>query len=164
MTDVVDKATRSRMMAGIRGKNTKPEMIVRKALHARGFRFRLHDKKIPGKPDIILPKYNSLIIINGCFWHGHTCKYFKLPKNNTDFWLKKINSNQSRDTLITKKQLNAGWRCLIIWECAIRAIKHQEIVQNNLAEIIVCWLKSHSAYATITTDENNQIIVINHDI
>ena len=120
MPDVVDKATRSRMMSGIRAKNTRPEVFLRKGLHALGFRFRLHAKDIPGKPDIVLPKYRSLILVHGCFWHGHGCRYCKIPKTNTAFWQEKIRGNKLRDERMLQLQLDAGWRCLVIWECAAR--------------------------------------------
>jgi DNA mismatch endonuclease (patch repair protein) len=120
MTDVVDKATRSRMMSGIRSKNTRPEIFLRKSLYALGYRYRLHAKNIPGKPDIVLPKYNALIEIYGCFWHGHGCHYFKSPSTNTRFWKNKNIENQRRDSRNLGKQMEAGWRCLVVWECAIR--------------------------------------------
>lgn len=120
MIDVVDKATRSRMMSGIRAKNTRPEMFIRKGLHALGFRYRLHTKNIPGKPDIVLPKHNALIEIYGCFWHGHGCRYCKPPSTNTRFWKNKFIGNQRRDRRNLGRQREVGWRCLVVWECAIR--------------------------------------------
>ena len=93
MADVVDRKTRSRMMSGIRGKNTRPELLIRKGLHARGFRFRLHDKRLPGKPDLVLPKYSAVIFVHGCFWHGHDCHLFKWPQSRREFWRKKITRN-----------------------------------------------------------------------
>lgn len=120
MTDIVDSATRSRMMSGIRAKNTRPELFLRKGLHALGFRYRLHAKDIPGKPDIVLPKYNALIEIYGCFWHGHGCHFSKTPTTNKRFWERKIVGNRRRDKRNLGKQLEAGWRCLVVWECAIR--------------------------------------------
>jgi DNA mismatch endonuclease (patch repair protein) len=120
MADVVDKATRSRMMSGIRTQNTGPEIVIRKGLHALGFRFRLHAKDISGKPDIVLPRFRALINVHGCFWHGHGCRYCKTPSTNTAFWLNKINTNRLRDQRTLQLQMDSGWRCLIIWECAIR--------------------------------------------
>lgn len=100
MADVVDRKTRSRMMAGISTKNTKPELVVRRLLHRMGFRFRLHHKDLPGKPDLVLPSYDVAVLVNGCFWHGHECHLFKWPKTNTQFWKKKINGNQlNRQTI-----------------------------------------------------------------
>ena len=121
MADIVSAEKRSQMMAGIKGKNTKPELLVRRALHHRGFRFRLHKRELPGRPDIVLPRYKAAIFVNGCFWHGHTCKYFKLPATNTEFWRDKIGANQERDELKTKQLINLGYTVLRIWECQTRA-------------------------------------------
>lgn len=107
-------------MSGIRGKNTKPEIIVRQALHRAGLRFRLHRKDLPGKPDIVLPKYHAVIFVHGCFWHGHGCRYFKVPKTRTDFWLDKITANARRDRIHEDDLRNAGWSVFIVWECEIR--------------------------------------------
>lgn len=147
-TDVVDKATRSRMMSGIRSKNTRPEVFLRKGLHALGFRFRLHVKEIPGKPDIALPKYKALIIVHGCFWHGHDCHYFKLPKTRTEFWRTKIDSNKNRDIVTQQKQHEMGWRTLVVWECAIRANQKQGALLNTV-KLAADWLNSSSTSAVI---------------
>jgi DNA mismatch endonuclease (patch repair protein) len=120
MTDIVDKETRSRMMSGIRGKNTKPEILIRKGLHARGFRYRLYTTKLPGKPDVMLPKYRALILINGCFWHAHHCHLFKWPSTRKKFWEAKILSNTRRDKENLKYYRDTGWKTLIIWECALK--------------------------------------------
>lgn len=147
MTDVVDIATRSRMMAGIKGKNTKPELLIRRALHARGLRFRLHVKDLPGKPDLVLPKYRALIFVHGCFWHGHACKYFKLPRTRPDFWLEKIKKNQSRDSLQENALQVMGWRVLVVWECAVRSVRKEK--SSLLVDLIVSWLKNGSEYFQI---------------
>ena len=124
MADVHDKKTRSYNMSMIRSKNTKPEMLVRKFLHARGFRYKLHDKKLPGKPDIVLPKYRTVIFIHGCFWHGHkNCKYFVVPKTRTEWWLNKINSNIANDTKAVKALKKEGWKIINLWECDLRPVK-----------------------------------------
>lgn len=107
-------------MSGIRGKNTRPEIIVRQALHKAGFRFRLHRKDLPGKPDLVLPKYEAAIFVHGCFWHGHDCRYFKIPKTRTDFWMAKIASNSSRDQRDIEALHKLGWRVMVVWECDIR--------------------------------------------
>jgi DNA mismatch endonuclease (patch repair protein) len=121
MVDIVSPEKRSRMMSGIRGKNTKPEIITRKILHGAGYRFRLHRKDLPGKPDIVLPRYKVAIFVNGCFWHGHeNCHLFRLPKSNTEFWEEKIGGNIRRDRVKQAGIIGAGWRVLVIWECALR--------------------------------------------
>lgn len=120
MTDVVDSATRSRMMSGIKSKNTKPELVIRKGLHALGFRYRLHPKEVPGKPDLWLPKYGAAIFIHGCFWHGHNCSLFKIPGTRQDFWKAKIDTNRIRDARVNELLADAGLRRLEIWECAFR--------------------------------------------
>jgi DNA mismatch endonuclease, patch repair protein len=119
MADVVDAATRSRMMSGIRGKDTKPEMIVRRALHKGGFRYRLHDKKLPGRPDIVLPKYKTVIFVHGCFWHRHGCKHFKWPKTRVEFWREKIEGNVRRDEMSISELKQHGWSTFVIWECQV---------------------------------------------
>ncbi|AOV17837.1 very short patch repair endonuclease [Acidihalobacter aeolianus] len=120
MADVVDAATRSRMMAGIRGQNTKPEILVRSLLHREGFRYRLHVKELPGKPDIVLPKYCAVIFVHGCFWHGHDCPLYRLPGTRRDFWQDKIDRNRDRDRRVRNALLAACWRVAVVWECALR--------------------------------------------
>lgn len=120
MVDVVSPEVRSRMMSGIRGKDTKPEMIVRKGLHSMGFRYRLHDKKLPGKPDLVLPKYNAVVFVHGCFWHHHDCRFFKWPKTRPEFWREKIERNVERDLSVVKRLRTIGFRTFIVWECALR--------------------------------------------
>ena len=114
MADVHTKETRSYNMSRIKGKNTKPEMLVRRFLHAHGYRYRLHDKKLPGKPDIVLPKYKTVIFVHGCFWHGHkNCKYFVVPKTRTEWWLNKINGNIANDAKAIKALKKKAGRLLI---------------------------------------------------
>ncbi len=111
-------------MSNIRGKNTKPELIVRRYLHSQGFRYRLHVKKLPGKPDIVLPKYKAVVFVHGCFWHQHHgCKYAYMPKTNTKMWRTKFESNVARDRLAIESLHNLGWRSIIIWECQIEPDK-----------------------------------------
>ncbi|RJE78531.1 very short patch repair endonuclease [Paracoccus sp. JM45] len=120
MTDIVSPEKRSAMMSGIRGKDTKPEIIVRRLLHRLGYRFRLHRKDLPGKPDIVLPKWRTVIFVNGCYWHGHgDCHLFRPPKTRTEFWTNKIESNRARDQRNHAALKDAGWRVLVIWECAV---------------------------------------------
>lgn len=120
MADVHSPSVRSYNMSRIKGRNTKPEMLVRKFLFSKGFRYRLHVKSLPGKPDIVLPKYKTVIFIHGCFWHGHeNCKKFVIPKTRTEFWLEKIKTNISNDMNNAKKLRNYGWKVLIVWECML---------------------------------------------
>lgn len=135
-------------MSGIRGGDTRPEMFVRRRLHRLGFRFRLHAKDIPGRPDIVLPKYNALIIVNGCFWHGHDCRYFKRPKSNSTFWISKITANIKRDATNLANQRELGWRVLVVWECAIRGAG-VESASDRVTDSIATWLRSDSPAAFI---------------
>lgn len=120
MADIVSAAVRSRMMAGIKGKNTNPELLLRKGLHARGFRFRPHDRSLPGTPDIVLPRYRAVIFAHGCFWHGHDCHLFKWPKTREEFWRAKIARNQELDAKAEATLAKTGWRYALIWECALK--------------------------------------------
>lgn len=147
MTDVVDPATRSRMMAGIRSKNTKPELLLRSLLHRKGLRFRLHQKQLPGRPDIVFPRFRSVIFVHGCFWHGHCCKLFRLPSTRTDFWRDKIQGNRARDLAQVEMLRLSGWRTLVVWECAIRGHSHLSV--DELVDCIVDWLKSGVGSAQI---------------
>lgn len=153
VADVVDQPTRSRMMSGIRGKNTKPELIVRHALHRRGFRYRLHDKGLPGKPDLVLPKFRAVIFVNGCFWHGHTCHLAKSPTQNAQFWQKKISDNQARDERSHASLLAAGWRVMVIWECALKGAK-QRAKLGEITDQAEAWLRASnpSDYMEISGD------------
>lgn len=118
---MVDKSTRSRMMRGIGPRDTVPELVVRRLLFARGFRYILHDDRLPGCPDIVLPRYRVAVQVHGCFWHGHTgCKHFKIPGTRTRFWRSKISGNAERDARNAAKLIAAGWRVLFVWECATR--------------------------------------------
>jgi DNA mismatch endonuclease, patch repair protein len=120
LPDVVDLITRSRMMSGIRSKNTDPELQIRKALHAEGLRFRLHSREVPGKPDMAFPKYRAAVFVHGCFWHGHDCPLFKMPGTRQEFWSAKIERNRARDRVVQQQLEDAGWRSMTVWECAIR--------------------------------------------
>lgn len=132
MTDVHEPEIRSYNMSQIKGKDTKPEILVRKFLHARGFRYRLHDKKLPGKPDIVLPKYHTIIMIHGCFWHGHEgCKYYVVPKTRTQWWLDKINTNKHKDKENENKLKSLGWNLLTVFECELKS-ENKNTTLNNL--------------------------------
>src|ERR1035437_4233295 len=131
MADVHDKETRSYNMSRIKGKDTKPEMLVRKFLHANGFRFKLHDKNLPGKPDIVLPKYKTVIFVQGCFWHGHdNCKYASVPKTRTEWWLNKINGNKQKDIINIRKLSLAGWKVICIFECSLKKNNKDKSLTN----------------------------------
>jgi DNA mismatch endonuclease (patch repair protein) len=127
-------------MAAIRGANTKPEMIIRRGLHARGFRFRLHDRKLSGRPDLAFPKYKAVVFVNGCFWHGHDCSLFKWPKTREEFWRDKITGNRHRDERVRDALLVAGWRIATIWECALKG--RGRLPQDDLIDSIATWLSS----------------------
>ena len=120
MADLVSPAFRSRMMAGIRGKNTKPEMAIRRGLHNMGFRFRLHRKGLPGKPDLVFPRHQAVVFVHGCFWHGHGCSIFKWPASRREFWREKITANQMRDQNSSAHLVALGWRVCVVWECALK--------------------------------------------
>ena len=120
MPDVVDSATRSRMMAGIKSAHTRPEMILRRGLHARGLRFRLHAKTLPGKPDLVFPAHRAVIFAHGCFWHGHDCHLFKWPSTRVDFWRAKIERNREVDARVARQLADLGWRRADVWECALK--------------------------------------------
>ena len=135
--DVHDKTTRSYNMSQIKGKNTKPEEKVRKYLFSQGFRFRKNDKRLPGTPDIVLPRYRTVIFVNGCFWHGHSgCKYFVWPKSNADFWKSKIEKNIIRDR-IKEEELHAlGWRVIVVWECELKSERADESLEQLKRNIL----------------------------
>lgn len=134
MADVHSKEIRSFNMSRIKGKDTKPEMLVRKFLFSQGFRYRLHDKKLPGKPDIVLPKYKTVLFIHGCFWHGHEgCRYYVIPKTKTEWWLNKINTNKMNDEKAVGKLSANGWNVMTIWECDLKNDKKEETL-NAICE------------------------------
>ncbi|MEQ1638299.1 MAG: DNA mismatch endonuclease Vsr [Methylococcales bacterium] len=145
MTDHVDNATRSRTMAAIRSKDTKPEKWVRSALHLQGFRFHLHNKKLPGSPDLVMRKYHAAIFINGCFWHQHEgCKAAHLPKTRRDFWEKKFNRNMARDQKVLYQLKVQGWRAAILWECGL-----QQKIRATTIQHLTAWLRSGAEYLEI---------------
>lgn len=127
-------------MARIKGKNTKPELVMRRALHARGLRYLLHDRRLPGRPDLVLPKYRAAIFIHGCFWHGHDCELFRLPGTRAEFWNEKIGGNRLRDEKVLAAIHQLGWRTLVIWECSMRGKK--KLVLDDTVDAIVDWVRS----------------------
>lgn len=156
MTDIVDKQTRSRMMAGIKGKDTKPELVLRRALHARGFRYRLHSKNVPGRPDLVFPKHHAIVFVHGCFWHRHEgCRYTTTPSTRPEFWQAKFDANVARDRSVHDQLLQASWRVATVWECALRRPELTALAANLLA----AWLRSSAAEiqignADVIADEN----------
>lgn len=131
MADVHTKKQRSYNMSRIKGKDTKPEMLVRKFLFAHGYRYKLHDKKMPGKPDIVLLKYKAVIFVHGCFWHGHTnCKYFKIPQTRTQWWTDKINTNKVNDAKAVKALKKDGVKVITVWECKLKPAKVEKTLQK----------------------------------
>lgn len=135
------------MMAGIRGQNTKPELIIRKAIHARGFRYRLHAKNFPGKPDMLFPRHRAAVFVHGCFWHGHDCPLFKVPSTRPEFWSAKIDTNRRRDALVAEQILARDCRELVIWECAIRG--PQKIGIEDTIEMAITWLQGNEPFYEI---------------
>lgn len=151
MADVMTPEQRSRCMAAIKGKDTKPEMIVRKYLFSRGMRFRVQVRKLPGNPDIVLPKYKTVILVNGCFWHGHEdCKYFRLPKSNVEFWKEKIGRNIERDRESMQALLDLGWKIIRVWECELRNKANREDTLNKIYKSITS--PNGSSYSFEETD------------
>jgi DNA mismatch endonuclease (patch repair protein) len=140
MADVVSAAVRSRMMAGVRGKNTQPEIAVRSALFREGFRFRIHDKRLPGRPDIVLKAHRAVIFVHGCFWHLHKCALFKWPKTNPEFWRTKITRNRSLDRRAVNALKKRGWRVLTVWECALKRKDERQL--ETVFKTVVSWLNS----------------------
>ena len=136
MTDIVRPETRSRMMARIRGKDTQPEMAIRRALHAAGFRYRLHVPSLPGRPDLVLPKYSAVCLVHGCYWHRHAdCRYATTPATRPEFWKEKFRSNVERDRRQQRQLREMGWRVAVVWECALKQKKADVVVKR-----LIRWL------------------------
>jgi DNA mismatch endonuclease (patch repair protein) len=134
--DVHEPEVRSYNMSQIKGKNTRPEMLVRRFLFSKGFRYRLHVKNLPGKPDIVLAKYKTVIFVHGCFWHGHEgCKYFVIPKTRTEWWLNKINTNKANDQKAIALLIKANWKIIILWECELKPRNFQLTVNRLTSEL-----------------------------
>ena len=147
MADTISPENRSKNMASIRNKDTKPEIIIRKALHKQGYRYRTHAKHIPGSPDITLPKYSVAIFVHGCFWHKHDCHFFRIPKSNIDYWTLKLDRNASRDQEILK-QIRDKWRIGIVWECAIKGKTRRPL--SDVTAQLSKWIHSESAFMELT--------------
>lgn len=134
MTDIMTPEQRHKCMAAIKGKDTKPEMLVRRYLHACGFRYSLHCKKLPGSPDLVFRSLRTVIFIHGCFWHGHEkCKYYRLPKSNTEFWRDKVEQNRQRDSAVIQELESKGWRVFIIWECELKNKSTREATLRRIS-------------------------------
>lgn len=137
MTDIKTPEERSRNMAAIHSCDTKPEMLVRRYLHGMGWRYGLHNKKLPGSPDIVMRRFKTVIFVHGCFWHGHeNCKYYRLPKSNTEFWQDKINKNRTRDERDVEALLQLGWNVIVIWECELKTEVLRQQTFSRLLEIL----------------------------
>lgn len=146
MTDVVDTRTRSRMMSGIRGGDTRPEMVVRRALFAAGFRYRLHRRDLPGAPDLVLSGRKVAVFVHGCFWHRHKeCRYAKLPATRPEFWRAKLEGNAERDTRVIEALQATGWRVLVVWECAIR----DKSTLSILSEVLANWIRGNATLGEV---------------
>ena len=152
--DVLSKDQRHKNMAAIHSANTKPEMIVRKYLFAHGFRYRLNHPRLPGRPDIVLRKYRTCIFINGCFWHGHEgCKYYVIPKSNTEFWTQKITRNIERDKQVQQELARMGWHCMTIWECELKPKKREQTLQALEYTLNHIYLKDHTVSYSFDEEE-----------
>lgn len=153
MTDVLTSEQRQFNMSRIRGRDTKPEMLIRRGLHARGFRYRLHDYMLPGRPDIVFPRFRVVILIHGCFWHGHSCPMFHMPVTRAEFWRSKIAANKARDVKVHEDLLSLGWRVLTIWECSLRGAGRwpTELVLNACADFINGDEAKHDIFGVITS-------------
>ena len=147
MTDVHPKSVRSKNMAAIKGRNTKPEMLVRTALHQAGFRYRLHVASLPGKPDLVFPRYKAVIFVQGCFWHQHQCAMFHWPKTRTEWWRQKISANRVHDEAVQDKLRELGWRVMLVWECALKGKTRYS--SEQLTGLVTLWLKNGNSFSEL---------------
>lgn len=157
MADIVSAAKRSSMMAAIKGRDTKPELQIRRLLHRLGYRFRLHRKDLPGRPDVVLPKYRTAVFIHGCFWHGHDdCFLFRLPRSREDFWAEKIAANRTRDARTEAEIREGGWKTITIWECAIKG--RSALAGDMLTEVLLAAIASPDADYEIRGSKASQTL------
>lgn len=147
MTDTHSKAVRSKNMAAIKGRDTGPEILVRKLLHYAGFRYRLHVATLPGKPDLVFPHYKAVIFVQGCFWHQHQCAMFHWPKTRTEWWRQKFSANRAHDEVVQDKLRELGWRVMLVWECALKG--KNKIPTDRLTEDISHWLRNGTSFAEL---------------
>jgi len=148
MTDIVSPAVRSRMMSAIKSRNTKPELAIRKRLFARGLRYSLHSSLLPGKPDLVFRRYKAVILVHGCFWHGHDCHLFKWPKSNNAFWKAKIERNRFVDSRTVGELEAGGWRVMTVWECAVRGTSDRTL--DTLSDKLNRWIRGRETSGVIT--------------
>lgn len=148
LTDTVSVERRSEIMALVGSKDTKPELLIRKGLHALGFRYRLHVKDLPGKPDLVFPQFKAVIFVNGCYWHGHDCGLYRFPKSNTVYWTKKIGDNVERDREHIAQLLELGWRVLNIWECALKG--KARLQTYEILNAAASWIRGNSTIHAIS--------------
>ena len=153
--DTVSQETRSRIMASIRGRDTEPERLLRSALFARGFRYRINSADLPGKPDLKLSKHRAVVFVNGCFWHGHDCRYFRRPTSNQAFWDEKIRKNRERDLRNVRDLRTEGWRVCIVWECLIRSIAFSER-RSELIDLIGEWIEGDAPFLEVFGAKSTQ--------
>ena len=156
--DKLTKEQRHHCMASIRGKNTGPEIMVRKFLFSRGFRYRLNHPRLPGHPDIVMRKYRTCIFVNGCFWHGHdNCRYFVLPKTNTEFWKAKIERNRARDIEEQRKLASMGWHCITVWECQLKPAVRKQTLESLVYTLNSIYLKDRSVKRYVLPKEETSM-------
>ncbi|MHA7816430.1 MAG: very short patch repair endonuclease [Pseudohaliea sp.] len=148
MADVFTASKRSEVMSRIRGRDTRPELLVRRGLHALGFRYRLHDKRLPGRPDLVFPRFGAVVLVNGCFWHGHECHLFRLPGTRREFWKEKIEANQARDERNLHILQDAGWRVMIVWECSLKG--RTRLASTDVVPAIAEWLLGTDDFAEMS--------------
>ena len=159
MADVLTREQRHRCMSAIKSKNTKLELLVRKFLFSRGFRYRLNYPRLPGHPDLVLRKYKTVIFINGCFWHGHEgCRYYVLPKTNVDYWQRKIERNRSRDIEERQRLTSMGWRCITIWECQLKPKVRQQTLEALEYTLCHIYLEDRRIKSYETTEEEYNMV------
>lgn len=163
--DKLTKEQRHRNMAAIHGKNTKPEILVRKFLFSRGFRYRLNHPRLPGHPDIVLKKYRTCIFINGCFWHGHEgCRYYRLPKTNVDFWKNKIEQNKIRDKKEQRQLANMGWHCITVWECQLKPLVRDQTLESLAYTLNHIYLEDREVKTDQITEQPDSLMAAEPDI